>query len=60
MRPTDPDPRTRYAAHALTPTAAANAAYRAWSADPLFVPPPTVAQVRLLADQCQEYIGAYT
>jgi hypothetical protein len=46
--------------HALTPTHAAIAAYRAWSADPLFVPPPTVAQVRLVAEYCQDYIAEYT
>jgi hypothetical protein len=44
----------------LTPTDAAIAAYRAWSADPLFVPPPTVEQVRLVAEYCQDYINERT
>ena len=44
----------------LTPTHAAIAAYLAWSADRMFMPPPTVAQVRLIAEYCQEYINQYT
>jgi hypothetical protein len=42
------------------PTGRAIAAYRAWTADPIFVPPPTVAQVRLLAEYCQDYIHQFT
>ena len=43
-----------------TPTDAAIAAYRAWSADRMFVPPPTLDQVRLVAEYCQEYIHQYS
>jgi hypothetical protein len=64
MTPTDPDLYTRYGlpttAHVYGPTRAAIAAYRAWRNDPIFVPPPTLDQVRLLAEYCQDFIGEYT
>jgi hypothetical protein len=63
MTPTDPDPRTRYgfpsiAAAAEAKTQAAIRAYRAYRADPLFVPAPSTAQVRLVAQYCHEYISS--
>jgi hypothetical protein len=61
MTPRDPDPRTRYgtpplAAHAGASTRAAIAAYVAYRNDPVMEPKPTDAQVRLVAQYCQEWI----
>jgi hypothetical protein len=41
-------------------TDAAIAAYRAYGRDPIFNPPPTLAQVRLLGEYCQDFINEYT
>jgi hypothetical protein len=64
MTPRDPDLYTRYGLPSTaqepngSPLRAAIAAFRAWSHDPIFVPLPTVEQVRLLAEYCQDYIRA--
>jgi hypothetical protein len=62
MTPRDPDLYTSYGlpltTHAHAPTQAAIAAYRAFVADSLFVPPPSADEVRLVALYCQEYIGS--
>jgi hypothetical protein len=44
------------AAHTDAPTRCAIAAYLAYTADPVMEPRPTLQQVRLVAQYCEEYI----
>src|SRR3954467_7623402 len=66
MTPIDPNLYTRYAppglppltAHVTGPPRAAIAAYQAYCADPIFQPAPTLDEVRLVAQYCQEFVNA--
>jgi hypothetical protein len=61
VTPHDPDLYTRYGMPSTpngSPLCAAIAAYRAWRNDNIFHPCPTPAQVRLVAQYCEDVIRA--